>query len=94
MKNTIKIVSWLKNMYRKSALSFEELKIGSGFVLYQTQIKFMTTDPVLFKSPGLKDRAYVYVDTVRVDIKILKPICMRSSCKFMFFVNLSFLRIL
>jgi hypothetical protein len=49
-------------------LSFEELKIGSGFVLYETQVNFMVTDPAVLVAPDLKDRAYVYVDWKLVGI--------------------------
>lgn len=45
-------------------LSFEQLQVASGFVLYQAQINFVTSDPALLSAPGLRDRAYIYVDKV------------------------------
>ncbi len=45
-------------------MSFEDLKIGSGFVLYETMVENMTTDPALLSAEGLKDRAYIYADSV------------------------------
>ena len=51
---------------RTRPLSFEELKTGAGFVLYSTRVDFKTTDPVLLSIPELKDRAYVYVNKVRL----------------------------
>lgn len=47
-----------------SALSFEQLKIGSGFALYQTPIDFKTSDPIVLKTPQLRDRGIVFVDEV------------------------------
>jgi hypothetical protein len=52
-------------VYRLLPLSFEDLKISSGFVLYETTVGFMTSDPTLLSAEGLRDRAYVYVDRVR-----------------------------
>jgi len=42
--------------------TFEELKIGHGFVLYSTTIKEETSDPVVLSVPRLRDRAQVFVD--------------------------------
>ncbi len=47
-----------------SPQTFEELKIGHGFVLYSTTIKENTSDPVVLSVPHLRDRAQVFVDKV------------------------------
>lgn len=46
------------------ALSFEQLKVASGFVLYQTLVQFRTSDPILLQTPQLRDRGYVFVNQV------------------------------
>jgi beta-galactosidase len=47
-----------------SPQTFEELKIGHGFVLYSTTVKENTSDPVVLSVPHLRDRAQVFVDKV------------------------------
>ncbi|CAG7821533.1 unnamed protein product, partial [Allacma fusca] len=41
---------------------FESLSVGSGYVLYENDVKIMASDPVLLQITDLKDRAYVFVD--------------------------------
>jgi len=43
-------------------LSFESMSQPNGFLVYSTKIEYHPSDPVLLKIPGLKDRAYVYVN--------------------------------
>jgi beta-galactosidase len=45
-------------------LTFEELSVRHGFVLYSTVINVQPSDPAVLSIPGLKDRAHVYVDSV------------------------------
>jgi beta-galactosidase len=47
-------------------LSFEQLGQYSGFVLYETEFKHSRMDPNLLNVTRLGDRAYVYVDRVRI----------------------------
>ncbi|XP_021964438.1 beta-galactosidase isoform X2 [Folsomia candida] len=57
-----------RSIASSSALSFEQLKIGSGFALYQTPIDFKTSDPIVLKTPQLRDRGIVFVDEEFVGI--------------------------
>lgn len=43
-------------------LTFEQLGQGSGFVLYQTTIKQLFTDPAKLEITGVHDRAYIFLD--------------------------------
>ena len=45
-------------------LSFEELRIRNGFVVYSTNITFRPSDPAVLTVSGLADRAQVFVDGV------------------------------
>ncbi|CAG7816860.1 unnamed protein product [Allacma fusca] len=64
----INFLSGSKRVQSALPLSFEELKVSSGFILYETQIDFMVTDPALLEALDLKDRAYVYLDWTLVGI--------------------------
>ena len=54
------------DLFRTSPGSFESLKVGSGFVLYETVVDKMVTDPAVLSVPELKDRAYVFVNKVSI----------------------------
>ncbi|KAG8231348.1 hypothetical protein J437_LFUL012258 [Ladona fulva] len=43
-------------------LSFEQLSQSYGFVLYETRINKILTDPTLLSIPDLRDRAHVFID--------------------------------
>lgn len=45
-------------------LTFEELQLGHGFILYSTNITLQPTNPALLTISGLADRALVFVDKV------------------------------
>lgn len=45
--------------------SFEAVGQPSGFLLYTTRIDRKVRDPTKLRLPGLRDRAFVYVDDVR-----------------------------
>ena len=51
-----------KTVESKLPLTFQQLNIGSGFVLYSTTMKRKPDDPALLSIPGLADRAEVFVD--------------------------------
>ena len=51
--------------FRKSSkypLNFEKLDQSSGFVIYETDINDLVTNPVELSVPGLRDRGTVFVD--------------------------------
>ena len=43
-------------------LSFEQLSVRHGFVLYETSVNFIPSDPIQLKVANLHDRAYVFVN--------------------------------
>ncbi len=43
-------------------LSFEQLSVRHGFVLYETTVTFIPSDPIQLKVANLHDRAYVFVN--------------------------------
>ncbi|XP_046387722.1 beta-galactosidase [Ischnura elegans] len=49
-------------------LSFEKLHQSHGFVLYETRINRMISDPALLQLGDLRDRAHVFIDTDRAGI--------------------------
>jgi len=48
--------------------TFEMLGQSYGFMIYETRIRKLHTDPVLLSAQGLKDRGYVFVDDRPVGI--------------------------
>ena len=46
--------------------------MGSGFVMYETFVDVLPTDPALLSIQDLKDRAYVYVEKVTKEADFLK----------------------
>ena len=43
-------------------MNFEKLDQSSGFVIYETDINDLVTNPVELSVPGLRDRGTVFVD--------------------------------
>ncbi|KAI1302153.1 Beta-galactosidase [Halotydeus destructor] len=43
-------------------MTFEQLRVDGGYVIYRTTINFQASDPSLLSIPGLRDRAHVIVD--------------------------------
>jgi hypothetical protein len=52
-------------MYSENPLTFEQLKLRHGFVLYSTIVNINLSDSAILNLNGLKDRAQVFVDNVR-----------------------------
>ena len=48
--------------YSKYPINFEKLDQSSGFVIYETDINDLVTNPVELSVPGLRDRGTVFVD--------------------------------
>ena len=48
--------------YSKYPMNFEKLDQSSGFVIYETDINDLVTNPVELSVPGLRDRGTVFVD--------------------------------
>ena len=46
----------------KFPLNFEALDQSSGYMVYDTEVPGLQTDPVLLNIPGLRDRGTVFVD--------------------------------
>ena len=46
----------------KFPVNFEALDQSSGFMVYESQVPGLQTDPVLLSIPGLRDRGTVFVD--------------------------------
>ncbi|XP_023341954.1 beta-galactosidase isoform X3 [Eurytemora carolleeae] len=56
------------NLFRKygvheSPVSFEDLRQNNGFLLYETQVSGLFSDPAGLNIPGIRDRAYVYINS-------------------------------
>ena len=62
--NIYDIISSLTRIESVYPMSFEELRIKSGFILYSTNITFKPSDPAVLSIDELKDRAQVFVDQV------------------------------
>ena len=45
-------------------MTFEQLRLRNGFILYSTNITFRPSDPAVLTVNGLADRAQVFVDGV------------------------------
>ena len=52
----------------KYPLNFEALDQSSGFMVYDTEVPGLQTDPVLLNIPGLRDRGTVFVDQKPVGV--------------------------
>ena len=52
----------------KMPMTFEMLNQSYGFMIYETRITELHTDPVLLQVPGIRDRGYVYVDDIPMGI--------------------------
>ena len=52
----------------KFPLNFEALDQSSGFMVYDTEVAGLHTDPVLLNIPGLRDRGTVFVDQKPVGV--------------------------
>ncbi|CAG2112123.1 unnamed protein product, partial [Medioppia subpectinata] len=50
-------------------MTFEELRVRDGFILYSTNIAFIPSDPAVLTVKGLKDRAQVFVNKVYNSLK-------------------------
>lgn len=54
-----------EGIFSPVAKSFEAVGQPSGYLLYTTPIDQKARDPTKLRLPGLRDRAFVYVDDVR-----------------------------
>jgi beta-galactosidase, putative len=59
-----------QKVFNPSPLTFEQLSVQNGFILYSTKIDFKPTDPALLTIKGLNDRAIVIVDRVSVQSQL------------------------
>ena len=64
--------------FRLVPQTFEQLHVGTGFVLYETIVNVMTSDPALLKVSEVRDRAYVFVDQVLLNM--LSSIAWLDQC--------------
>ena len=64
MMDIYDIISSQRPILSLNPMTFEQLRIKDGFVLYSTNVTFLTSDPAVLTVNGLADRAQVFVDKV------------------------------
>ena len=52
------IIKYITPVVSESPLTFEDLKLNHGFILYETKILFKSLDPAVLSIPDIKDRAH------------------------------------
>lgn len=62
MSQTGRNILGTKEFFSKDLMSFEQLELFSGFVLYETDLPKFTRDPSNLLIEKLRDRGLVYID--------------------------------
>lgn len=57
-------IKFMEPIYSEEPLSFEDADHDYGFLLYETNITFNPTSPLIISIPNLRDRAHVFVDRI------------------------------
>jgi hypothetical protein len=67
-KNFLQILDEMNASSSFAPLTFEALNTAYGYVSYSTIVTFLAPNPAVLEIPGLADRAYIYVNDVRIHL--------------------------